>query len=164
MTKPTSKIRMPQDMVLSRAVIAAQSKTMPVDKIPGIEENNRPLPRVSTRTVDKWRSLHELPYGALCGENFERWKGTVYYTRPEDKHIRSKCSASMGATFRFLDMEPPKKLDSTLQDLGARQPFDASPGRLGDKYRSFSMPIFNHRRWDFIHEQGREAARPISHK
>ncbi|CAE7266216.1 unnamed protein product [Symbiodinium natans] len=155
LTPPLRKKRgHPQDMVFSQATIRSMSSTVGVASVPGVFGGKSQHPRLSIRTLERWRSLNDASFGDMNrGGELERWRQQESAARPADHSIRSSCSASLHASNKFSDMATPVALQSTSSDFGSGQRFNAAPAKLGDKYRSFSMPIRDPRRFDFIAER-----------
>ncbi|CAK9019543.1 unnamed protein product [Durusdinium trenchii] len=141
----------PRDMVFSRASIALSQRQVSVP-VPGGCGYGTLLP---VETLNRWRSLQDLDSGEDC--NLARWRQQRGGSRDADEVLRARCSATLSATLKGRPFG--RTLSATSSELGSRQRFDASATSLGDKYRSFSMPIRDPARWDFLERNPRASTR-----
>ncbi|CAE7935443.1 unnamed protein product, partial [Symbiodinium necroappetens] len=65
----------PQDMVFSQASIRSMTSTVGVPSVPGVFGGKSQQPRLSIRTLERWRSLNEATFGEMTGGGeLERWR------------------------------------------------------------------------------------------
>ncbi|CAE7877652.1 unnamed protein product [Symbiodinium microadriaticum] len=76
LTPPLRKKRgHPQDMVFSQASIRSMTSTVGVPSVPGVFGGKSQQPRLSIRTLERWRSLNEATFGEMTGGGeLERWR------------------------------------------------------------------------------------------
>mmetsp|Transcript_28315 Transcript_28315/g.51106 ORF Transcript_28315/g.51106 Transcript_28315/m.51106 type:complete len:208 (+) Transcript_28315:70-693(+) len=151
LTPPLRKTQgRPQDMAFSQARIAGQAHTTGVMKVPGFEEAKRRPPRVSSRTLDAWRTHHEAPTNTQHeSPGIDRWRQQGSGHSSQARFTRSSCSSSMAAATKFADWEFPSSISATSWDMGLEQHFVNKPQ---DKYRSFSTPIRDPARFHYLTE------------